>query len=118
MSGGQMPRVTATGRFAGRARTSGTTPFCRDKLPTPTRYLTDRGFLVRQPQGEWVTIVCPRHKGGNEKRPSMGVSLADGHFRCHACGAKGGDIIALHRLITGMGFRDALRDLGALGDRQ
>jgi len=42
----------------------------------------------------------------------MRVSLRDGHFRCHACGAKGGDIIALHRLVTGLGFRDAVRDFG------
>jgi hypothetical protein len=30
-----------------------------------------------------------------------------------ACGAKGGDIIALHRLLTGASFKDALRELGA-----
>ncbi len=101
-----------------RVRKDSTSVFQRDRIPAPARYLTERGLLMRQPRGEWVTIACPAHKGGDEKHPSMGVSLVDGHFRCHACGAKGGDIIALHRLITGMGFRDALRDLGALGDRR
>jgi DNA primase len=40
------------------------------------------------------------------------VSLTDGHFRCHACGVKGGDVIALHRLATGLGFVEAVHDLG------
>jgi DNA primase len=55
---------------------------------------------------------CPVHKGGEEQHKSMLVSLVDGHFKCLACGVKGGDIIALHRLVTGLGFRDAVRDLG------
>ena len=54
----------------------------------------------------------PGHKGGDEQHASMSVSLADGHFACHACGAKGGDIVALHMLATGKRFRDAVLDLG------
>jgi DNA primase len=42
----------------------------------------------------------------------MGVSLVDGHFRCHACGARGGDIIALHMLVTGKSFIEAVHELG------
>ncbi len=109
-----IPRATATSRLPGGERTCGASAFRRDRLPTPLQYLALRGLVKGQPHGEWVTIVCPAHKGGGEKHPSMGVSLFDGHYRCHACGAKGGDIIALHRLITGKGFRNALRDLGAL----
>ena len=41
-----------------------------------------------------------------------GARLLPQAFRCHACGVKGGDVIALHRLITGMGFAEAVRDLG------
>jgi len=84
----------------------------RNSLPSPRQYLSGRGLLKYEPKGEWALICCPAHKGGEERNPSMGVSLIDGHFRCHACGAKGGDVIALHRLITGLGFRDAVRDLG------
>lgn len=62
--------------------------------------------------GEWVSISCPAHKGGAEKNPSLRVNLIDGHFRCMACGVKGGDIIALHRLVTGFGFLDAVCDVG------
>ena len=81
-------------------------------LPTPSQYLTERGLLKGKARGEWTAIICPAHKGGSENHPSLGVSMVDGHFRCHACGAKGGDIIALHRLATGLGFREAVRDLG------
>ena len=88
----------------------------RESLPTPLQYLTERGLLIRRLKGEWALITCPSHKNGAEKNPSMSVNLPEGYFRCHACGAKGGDIIALHRLITGLGFRDALRDLGGCHD--
>ena len=88
----------------------------RESLPTPLQYLTERGLLVRRLKGEWALITCPSHKNGAEKNPSMSVNLPEGYFRCHACGTKGGDIIALHRLITGLGFRDALRDLGDCHD--
>ena len=84
----------------------------RGSLPTPSQYLTERGLLNGKTRGEWAAITCPSHKGGAEKNPSLNVSMIDGHFRCHACGVKGGDIVALHRLITGMGFREAVRDLG------
>ena len=84
----------------------------RGSLPTSLQYLIERGLLKGKARGEWAAITCPSHKGGAEKNPSLNVSLIDGHFRCHACGAKGGDIIALHRLVTGMGFRAAVLDLG------
>ena len=83
-----------------------------ESLPTPLQYLTERGLLRRKPRAEWAAITCPAHKGGAEKNPSLNVSMIDGHFRCMACGAKGGDIVALHRLITGDGFMDAVRNLG------
>jgi hypothetical protein len=89
------------------------TGFDRRSLPSPLAYLTSKGLLRRKPRAEWVAIVCPQHKGGGESHPSLRVSLIDGHFRCMACGAKGGDIIALHRLLTGASFKDALRELGA-----
>ena len=84
----------------------------RDSLPTPHQYLAERNLMTRQPRGEWAAITCPSHKGGAEKTASLSVSLIDGHFRCFACGASGGDIVALHRLITGQKFVDAVRDLG------
>lgn len=84
----------------------------RGSLPTPLQYLTERGLLKGKARGEWAAIVCPAHKGGAEKNPSLRVSLTDGHFKCMACGASGGDVVALHRLITGAGFKDAVREIG------
>ena len=83
-----------------------------ESLPTPSQYLTERGLLKSNPRGEWAAITCPAHKGGTEKKPSLRVSQIDGHYCCHACGEKGGDIVALHRLFTGMGFIEAVSDLG------
>lgn len=84
----------------------------RQSLPNPQQYLTERELLKLKPRGEWASICCPSHNGGAEKNPSLRVSLTDGHFRCMACGASGGDLIALHRLITGVGFLEAVRALG------
>lgn len=84
----------------------------RQSLPMPLAYLTAHGLLTGAPRSEWATIRCPVHKSGEESHPSLRVSLTDGHFRCMACGVSGGDLVALHRLITGRGFRDAVRDLG------
>jgi hypothetical protein len=84
----------------------------RGSLPTPLHYLTERGLHKGKQRGQWVSICCPAHKAGVEDHPSMRVSVIDGHFKCMACGAKGGDLVALHRLITGLGFLDAVRDIG------
>ena len=96
------------------ANKSGTTrkPLDRESLPTPLQYLTGRDRLKCSPRGEWVAICCPAHKGGTESNPSLRVSLIDGHFKCMACGERGGDIVALHRIIAGVGFIDAVRELG------
>ena len=84
----------------------------RTSLPTPLKYLASRGLLKRKPRGEWAAEFCPVHKGGKEKNPSLRINLVDGHFRCMTCGESGGDLIALHRLTTGLGFRETVRALG------
>ena len=84
----------------------------RASLPTPTLYLSERGLLLGKIRGDWTTLRCPVHKAGAEAHPSLRISLADGHFRCMTCGVRGGDLIALHRLLTGTGFVQAVRELG------
>lgn len=88
--------------------------FDKALLPTPARYLDSRGLLPTSVRGPWAAIRCPSHKQGGEVNPSLRVSLEDGHFRCMACGVKGGDVLALHRLFTGSGFVEAARELGAM----
>lgn len=65
--------------------------FDRESLPAPLDYLLAKGLLKKSPRGEWVSIICPKHKGGAEKNASLRVSCIDGHFKCHACGLKDGD---------------------------
>jgi hypothetical protein len=96
------------------ARMNTRSAFQRDLLPPPLAYLHSKGLLLGKPSAEWAQIRCPIHKGGGESHPSLRISLVDGHFRCMACGAKGGDVLALHRLLTGVNFRRAARELGAM----
>lgn len=84
----------------------------RHSLPSPLQYLNERSLIKTKTYGEWISIYCPTHKGGAEKNPSLRVNLIDGHFRCMSCGVCGGDVISLHRLVTGLGFLDAVRDIG------
>ena len=83
-----------------------------ESLPSPLDYLSGNGLIKKYPNGAWVLITCPVHKNGAEKTPSMSINVNDGHFKCHACGIKGGDVVALHRLRTGLGFNDAVAVLG------
>ena len=103
-------------RIFAKERNTASRTLDRDSLPTPAQYLSHRGLLKRKPRGEWAAIRCPVHKGGTESNPSLRVSLVDGHFKCMACGEAGGDIVALHRIIAGVGFMDAVRELGGRFD--
>lgn len=85
----------------------------RQSLPSPLAYLANAGLRIGSRSGEWISVRCPVHKGGAEKKPSLSVNINSGGFKCHSCSIKGGDIVALHRLIyPGLGFHDAVRDLG------
>ena len=84
----------------------------RSSLPAPLSYLASAGLRIGKRSGSWIKACCPVHKGGAEKNPSMSVHISEGHFKCFSCGVKGRDIIALHRLITKLGFREAFADLG------
>ena len=85
----------------------------RQSLPPPLSYIASSGLRIGKCSGAWISVCCPIHKSGAEKNPSLSVNINDGHFICHSCGIKGGDILALHRLIhPGLGFREAVHDLG------
>ena len=106
----QYNRIFANDHIAGHKAIN------RDSLPPPLQYLVSQGLLKRAPRGEWASICCPVHKGGTESNPSLRINLVDGHFKCMACGASGGDVIALHRLVTGAGFIAAVEELGGRFD--
>ena len=43
-----------------------------------------------------VMVACPYHKGGQERRPSMGIKKTDGTCHCFACGT----VVGLPQLIS------------------
>ena len=85
--------------------------FLRDRLPSPPTYFDSIGLKLHG-RGAWRSALCPFH---DDRQPSLRVQYAQGAFRCMACGAHGSDVLAFHRLRTGLGFADAARALGAWG---
>lgn len=56
---------------------------------------------------EWQAC-CPFH---GERTPSFTVHPSKGFFHCFGCGAHG-DVLGFYQQITGVDFKQALRDLG------
>ena len=85
--------------------------FERERLPDPLQYFEAEGLRLLG-RGTWRSAVCCFHKDSN---PSLRVNIGTGAYRCMACGAKGGDVLAFHRVRHGLSFAQAARDLGAWG---
>jgi hypothetical protein len=81
----------------------------RDLLPEPSAYYVQH-LTKLQERGEWAQACCPFHE---DHRPSLSVNLMHGGFVCHACGARGGDVLAFHRRLKNLGFVAATKELGA-----
>ncbi|PXX51045.1 CHC2 zinc finger domain-containing protein [Aquitalea magnusonii] len=90
---------------------SGTAPgqFKRDLLPDPQSFFEAQGMKLRG-QGEWRMTKCVFH---DDSHASLSVNVHTGAYRCHACQAAGGDVLAFHRQQTGASFIDAAKALGA-----
>ena len=83
--------------------------YCHDWLPAPGDYY--RAHLKRlHARGKWADAHCPFH---DDTHASLSVSLIHGGYLCHACGARGGDVLDFHRRQTKMGFIEAAKALGA-----
>lgn len=88
--------------------------FNRALLPTPLTVLSQLGIHPGKPnQSGYWKLCCPFHKDGKESNPSLNLHHINGHYRCHACGVKGGDILDFYMQITSLGFIDACIALGA-----
>jgi hypothetical protein len=83
--------------------------FRRDRLPHPEDYFARTGLKLSG-RGQWRDALCPFH---NDTRPSLRVRLETGAFRCMACGAHGGDVLAFHMQHNRLQFVEAAKDLGA-----
>lgn len=78
-------------------------------LPDPLAYFEAEGLRLFG-RGTWRTTRCVFH---DDERPSLSVNVQTGGYKCHACGAHGGDVLDFHRARHGLGFKDAARILGA-----
>jgi DNA primase len=54
---------------------------------------------------EYISSVCPFHKGGQETRPSFWIKRHTGQWGCFTCGEHGG---GLRWLLKGLGVNSAL----------
>lgn len=82
----------------------------REWLPKPSAYYSARvpDLGGTSPTG-WAQGTCPFH---DDRGASLSVHLdsARGHWRCAAsCG--GGDLLGFHQRLTGLPFKEAVRDL-------
>jgi len=105
------PAVSRLGAYPPRQSESvmNAAPFDRTQLPAPVSYFTREGLPLAG-RGRWRSALCPFH---DDHSPSLRVNVDTGAFRCMACGAKGGDVLAYHQQRHGLSFKQAARDLGA-----
>ena len=88
--------------------------FNKALLPPAASYYQREGVKLRGSR-EWRLALCPFH---NDRHPSLRVNVNSGAFRCFVCDARGGDVLAFHRLRTGMGFVEAAKALNAWEPRR
>jgi hypothetical protein len=88
--------------------------FNKSKLPMPVVILARIGIKPKaaNSNGYWQ-IRCPLHKDGHEQNASLSIHQVDGNFRCFACGAHGGDVLAFWMQLTCKSFKQAAQELGA-----
>lgn len=97
-----------------RGRGRPTFAFRCERLPSPIEYYQQQGVKLTG-GGAWRSALCPFHA---DTEPSLRVRIETGAFRCMACGAHGGDLLAFHMLRYGLHFIEAARALGAWEGRQ
>jgi DNA primase len=83
--------------------------FDRRLLPTPAAYYAGEGVKLLG-RGAWRDALCPFHQ---DTSPSLRVRIETGAFRCMACGAHGGDVLAFHMQRHVPRFVAAAKSLGA-----
>lgn len=85
------------------------TYFNRVLLPTPAKYYKEQRLKLTG-GSEWKNAKCPFH---DDHQPSLRIRLDTGCFKCMACGTKGHDVLAFHRLRYNLSFKEAAIELGA-----
>ena len=83
--------------------------FVHTLLPNTFEYFKSQSIDLKG-NGAWRDAICPFHA---DSRPSLRVHTDKGAYRCMACGAHGGDVLAFHQHRHGLNFVDACKQLGA-----
>ncbi len=83
--------------------------FLRQALPLPIPYYVSQGITLKG-TGAWRDALCPFH---SDTQPSLRINVERGAYRCMACGARGGDVLAFHQHKHGLNFVEACKQLGA-----
>lgn len=83
-----------------------------DGLPSPEMYYDLMADLPSGMvgSGAWRRAVCPFHESATRSK-HLAINVEIGCFKCHSCGASGGDIIKFHMLLRGLSWREAVKDL-------
>jgi hypothetical protein len=84
--------------------------FDRNRLPQVADYYQPVFGGLRFNASGWTQVRCVFHEDGHA---SLSIHRERGAFRCFACGARGGDVLAFEMLRSGADFKSAARALGA-----
>lgn len=76
-------------------------------IPIDEFYQSELGPPAKTNSNNW-TYLCPFHNDANT--PNL-VVYHDGGFKCFACDAKGGDVLAFHQKREGLSFTETLTSL-------
>jgi hypothetical protein len=116
-SGRSVPKKSGKKTTYGNYRTSRDRKqgkFNKSKLPSPITVLKMLGLKPGKANSSgYYPLGCPFHKNGQEQHPSLNVHEKKGNYKCHACLEKGGNILDFYMKVTGKGFVEAAKMLGA-----
>jgi hypothetical protein len=84
--------------------------FDRNRLPAVADYYRQVFGDLRFNASGWAQVRCVFHE---DEHASLSIHRERGAFRCFACNARGGDMLAFEMLRSGAGFESAARALGA-----
>ena len=83
--------------------------FSRKDLPSSITYCKNQDITLKV-TGAWRDALCCFHV---DTKPSLRINVERGSYRCMACGARGGDVLAFHMHRYGLGFVEAAKQLNA-----
>jgi len=85
--------------------------FDKSRLPSAETYFAGVFPKLKKANGDgWTMARCVFH---DDRHPSLSLNVTTGAFKCLACGASGGDVLAFHIRRHNLTFEQAARDLGA-----